>query len=605
MDARIVLALAVTLCAPALCTSTSAQGVSPRSVLVIHSGAETFPSNPILDEGIRGVLTSRSDVPINTFSEYWESDLFPGEEASRAFTDYIRRKYQGSRIDVVIVITDAALRLVLNHRGELFPDAPIVFLGLAAPDETIRRVGGGLTGLVVGIAYAETLTLALELQPSTECVFVVAKGDEQTLGAVRAEFPNVSRRVSLTYLNEETVPRLLAAVKAIPPGSVIVYIWHTQQDPGHLVYADKVARLVAEAAPVPVYGTSDLYIGSGVVGGVVRETRESGTRLGEMAVRILTGTRAQDIPIEVARVVPLLDWRQLRRWGISEARVPSGALIRFKEPSAWDQYKAYILGATMALLAQAALIGGLLVQRRKRRQAEVQVRGSQAELRASYERIRDVGSRLLNAQDTERSRIARELHDDISQQVALLTADLELLTGTVQTGSEELVNEAMNRAQGIAKSVHDLSHRLHPAKLRLIGLVPALHSLHRELSRPDLAIAFTHGNVPSTVLPDVTLCLFRVVQEALQNAIKYSKAHEISVHLHGGPEGLALAIVDDGVGFDVNTASGKGLGLISMEERLEAIGGTLKIRSKPGAGTRLEATVPLHVVQRSETGLTS
>jgi len=128
MDARIVLALAVTLCAPALCTSTSAQGVSPRSVLVIHSGAETFPSNPILDEGIRGVLTSRSDVPINTFSEYWESDLFPGEEASRAFTDYIRRKYQGSRIDVVIVITDAALRLVLNHRGELFPDAPIVFL---------------------------------------------------------------------------------------------------------------------------------------------------------------------------------------------------------------------------------------------------------------------------------------------------------------------------------------------------------------------------------------------------------------------------------------------------------------------------------------------
>ena len=94
------------------------------------------------------------------------------------------------------------------------------------------------------------------------------------------------------------------------------------------------------------------------------------------------------------------------------------------------------------------------------------------------------------------------------------------------------------------------------------------------------------------------MCLFRVVQEALQNALKYSKAHEVSVHLSGRPEGLSLTIVDDGVGFDVDAAWGKGLGLISMGERLEAIGGTLEIRSTPGAGTRLEVTVPIDVVKR-------
>ena len=224
----------------------------------------------------------------------------------------------------------------------------------------------------------------------------------------------------------------------------------------------------------------------------------------------------------------------------------------------------------------------------------VEARGS---LRTSYERIRDLGSRLLKAQETERSRIARELHDDINQQVALLTMDLDLVGGADPGDVKRLAAEARARAQEIAKSVHDLSHRLHPAKLRLIGLVAALQALRLELSQSGIAIAFTHDNVPSTLSPDLTLCLFRVVQEALQNAIKYSKAREVSVHLGGSPLGLTLSVVDDGVGFDVEAVWGKGLGLVSMKERLEAIGGSLEIRSSPGLGTRVEATVPLDVVQ--------
>ena len=599
--AGMTLGLAATLCAPTFCTSVSAQ-VGPRSVLVIHSGPETFPANPLLDAGIREVLASRPELSIDCFSEYLESDLFPGEQASQAFGDYLRRKYQGHRIDVVIAITDTALQFALNHREALFPDAPLIFSGLVGVDEASRSVGGGITGLRVGIAYAETLKLALELHPSTERVFVVAKGrDDQTLEAVRAEFSEFAPRVNITFLNEPTKPRLLAAIKAIPPRSVILYVWHHQQDPGHNLYPDEVARLVAQAAPAPVYGTSDFYVGSGIVGGVVRDTRETGTRLGEMAVRVLTGTRAQDIPIAGPRVVTFIDWRQLRRWGISEGRVPPGALIQFKQPSAWDRYKLYILAAMTLLLAQTALIAGLLIQRSRRRQAEEQARGSQAALRTSYERIRDLGARLLGAQEKERSRIARELHDDVSQQMALLEIDLKFLRGAVQGDRGELVDEALNRSQGIAKSVHDLSHRLHPAKLRLIGLVAALQGLQRELSQPNIGITFTHDNVPPTLPPDLTLCLFRVGQEALQNAVKYSQARQVSMCLSGVSEGLALTIVDDGVGFDVDAVWGTGLGLISMGERVEAIGGTFKVLSKPGAGTRVEVNAPVRAVEGTET----
>jgi signal transduction histidine kinase len=155
--------------------------------------------------------------------------------------------------------------------------------------------------------------------------------------------------------------------------------------------------------------------------------------------------------------------------------------------------------------------------------------------------------------------------------------------------------------QRIARSLHDLSYPLHPAKLHLTGLVPALQSLRHEVSKTEIAFAFTHNNVPSTLPPDLTLCLYRIVQEALQNAIKYSRAREVSVHLTCGSEGLALTIVDDGLGFDVKAAWGKGLGLISRRERLEAVGGTLQIRSSPGSGTRLEVRAPHHADQSVQT----
>jgi signal transduction histidine kinase len=246
------------------------------------------------------------------------------------------------------------------------------------------------------------------------------------------------------------------------------------------------------------------------------------------------------------------------------------------------------------LLAQTALIGGLLVQRVRRRRAEEGLVASQAKLRASYEQISDLGGRLIQAQEDERARVARDLHDDVGQQIALVVADLQRAADL----GERFARTALSRAHGLAKSVHELSHRLHPVKLRLLGLPAALNSLPQELSRPGVTITFTHANVPDALPEDVTLCLYRVVQEALQNAVKHSSAREILVHLQGGDAGLTATVVDDGAGFDVDAQFGKGLGLVSMTERLEAVGGTLKIRSAPGGGTRLKMTVPAAVAAR-------
>ena len=127
----------------------------------------------------------------------------------------------------------------------------------------------------------------------------------------------------------------------------------------------------------------------------------------------------------------------------------------------------------------------------------------------------------------------------------------------------------------------------------MIGLVAALEGLQREPIPGGIPTTFTHEHVPKNLPADVTLCLFRISQEALQNANKYSAADHVSLHLQGSATALSLTIADNGVGFDVDEAMGRGLGLVSMSERVDAVGGTLKIESKPGGGTRLEVTLPL------------
>jgi signal transduction histidine kinase len=288
-----------------------------------------------------------------------------------------------------------------------------------------------------------------------------------------------------------------------------------------------------------------------------------------------------------------VDWRQLRRWGLDESRVPAGVHVLFREPGVWDQYKRYIIGAVMLLLGQTALIAGLFVQRTKRRHAEL-------ELRVSYDRIRHLSRRLLGEQEAERARIARELHDDMSQRLAILSIELDRLrSDRLPLDSAKRLARAVETTQDISTSVRELSHRLHPSRLQLIGLVAALDNLRRDLSPPHLSVAFSHRDVPQEIDQHIALCLFRVAQEALANAVKHSDAGQVWIDLTGRPSSIALTITDDGKGFDVDSVPNAGLGLISMRERVESVGGVLEIHTTPDLGTRLTVTISTRASEAS------
>jgi PAS domain S-box-containing protein len=219
------------------------------------------------------------------------------------------------------------------------------------------------------------------------------------------------------------------------------------------------------------------------------------------------------------------------------------------------------------------------------------------ERRRSEEKLQTLRNRLTRTQEEERSRIARDLHDDIGQRLALLTIDLEQMKLASYRDGSELAKEleALVRTAGeITSDVHNVSRRLHPSQVELLGLAPALNNFCREFAnRNSMRIQFNSACLTYKLTEEASLCLFRVAQEAIRNVHKHSGCREALVELDEIADSLRLRISDRGTGFDPSVAeTSQGLGLLSMEERLRSMGGELLVHSRPGGGTCIEACIP-------------
>jgi signal transduction histidine kinase len=218
--------------------------------------------------------------------------------------------------------------------------------------------------------------------------------------------------------------------------------------------------------------------------------------------------------------------------------------------------------------------------------------------RLAEEELRNIGGRLINAQEDERKRIARELHDDVSQRLALLSLEIDRIRPDLLT-SHDCVKNGIERlatmTRELGSEIHRLSYQLHPFKLDHVGLNLSIQSLCAELSlNRDLEIKFRQKGFPAVLTNDVTLCVFRIAQELLHNVIKHSGASNADVALTKTASGLRLSVSDNGNGFDVDEAKKKKrLGLISIGERLRLVNGKLSIRSRPRQGTQIDILVPL------------
>jgi PAS domain S-box-containing protein len=219
------------------------------------------------------------------------------------------------------------------------------------------------------------------------------------------------------------------------------------------------------------------------------------------------------------------------------------------------------------------------------------------------EALKDLGGRLIAAQEEERRRVARELHDDFNQRLALLSVELEQLGQKIEKpiSLHRDVRRLQTQAQEIAAEIHRLSYKLHPSKLDHLGLAAAVKSLCAEITkRGEVKVEFHQSGFPAPLDNDITLCVFRIAQEGLRNCVKHSGAESARVVLTKTRNAVRLLVSDNGCGFNTKTAlMEKGLGFISMKERLHVLGGEINVYSKPSRGTRIEVSVPLKSKQES------
>jgi signal transduction histidine kinase len=575
-----------------------AKGSEPRLVVVLYpESSDGSPGNALVDRGIRSTFGSGSLERVEIHNEYLDVSRSPDSAYQADQARFLSRKYSGRKIDLVIAGLASGLDYASKYRDEAFPNAPIVFCAVDQKEVETRQLAPDVVGVPIKMDLAASLGLALGSLPNTQRVFVVvgkSKFDNDWEAESRERFHAFADKVELVYLAGLPMAQLLEQVGKLPENSLIYYLHVFEDGDGNVhMPADVVERLAA-AANAPMFSHVDSYIGRGIVGGRVFSFEAEGRHAAQLGLRILAGEKPERIGIQPASEnAYVFDGRQLDRWGISETSLPEGSAVRYKERNLWDRFKWQIATVIAVGVIQGLLITGLILQRYRRERAEKNLRDSQKELQ-------ELTGRLLGAQEAERRRIARELHDDFGQTLALLSVELDLLNQRQPSASAQLTPriEAMSeKVKQLSSSIHDLSHQLHPMKLEQLGLVAAVRGLCKELAQCHrLNIQFVHDNVPKVFPKAIALCLYRVAQEGLQNVIKHSRARHAAVELCGFDDAICLRIKDDGLGFDQSLlANREGLGLASMRERMRLVGGEVAIENLGGGGMQINARIPLRI----------
>ena len=601
--------------APAVCAQTPAK--TKRSVLILHWYGKDFPGNVEFEESFKRAVNG----PVDYFTEYLEEDRFPGKDHARLLHDYFRQKYANRHIDVVVAVTDAPLKFLLDYRNDLFPRSAIVFLAIKPPATEVRSTGPGMTGIVPVSTYKQTVDLALNLHPEAEQLFVVSgtpEHDKRLETIARNELRGYEDQITINYLTDLSTEELIAKTRSLPARSIILYAWQQSRDAqGQFVETWNILGSLSPAASAPIYGMGSANVGRGIVGGYVSGAEGNGKRMGEMVQRILNGERAQDIPVESAPAGPMFDWRQLRRWNISERSLPPGSIVRFTELSFWEQYKWRIIGVVSLLLLQSSFITVLLVERSRRRRARQALDQLNAELESRIE----MRTAELNAKSRELETFAYSVAHDLKAPLRGIDGFSQLLLDDYASRLDDEGRYFLQTIQSATDEMNQLIDdilaysRLERRELKTdrIELAPMIASLVEEKRREtaERPVDFKIDVNGATVRADAS-GLAQSLRNYVDNAIKFTgKVSEPCIEIGSKENGKSclLWVRDNGIGFDMkyhdrifdifqrlNLAEdypGTGIGLAIVRKAMERMGGRAWAKSEPGQGATFYLEIPL------------
>jgi PAS domain S-box-containing protein len=433
--------LVLVLAACCLLTQSVAAGSAKevRRVLIVHSLGFSSPATTLVDREIRATLEN-SPYQIELYTEALQGILFSDPASQMELRQGFIRKYRNRKPDLIIAVGPSPTMFMAEAHEEFGANTPIVFCAISEEQLGDLKLDSRFTGTWRTLDAAKTLDVALQLQPGTKHVVVVAGGvfwyDKRLEAIVREQLHNYESRFEFTYLTNLEMPTLLEQLKRLPEHTIIVYI-AISQDAAGTRFIDETQSLpmVVGAANAPVFVMEDTFVGQGTVGGYVTPYGDEGRVAGGIGVRILKGEKPQSIPIVRDANIYMFDWRALQRWGVREKALPSGSVVLYRQATVWESNKRYIIGVACLFVLETLLVLALIWQRSRRRKVEESLFE-----RLTFETLlSDLSTTFINLPE---ERVVSNLEESLGRMGALLQMDRITLYEFSQDRTELTVNFA-------------------------------------------------------------------------------------------------------------------------------------------------------------------
>ena len=583
----------------------------PRSVLIIDQYGPGLPFSAGISSGIRAAVISGSARRVSVYHEQLDLARFRGSDYEHSLNAHFRVKYRDRQVGVIIAVGPAALEYVLRSRAELWPEAPVVFTFVDKPAIAQLELPPDVTGNTLQSHPRDMVLVARTLVPDIKRIALVGDPPEnQTYYRdLKKEVPIVAADLEFIDLTGLTMTELRKRVAVLPDQTAILHTSIYSDGEGHsLIPADAVA-LVAEMANRPIVVDLDTHFGRGSVGGLITTSTSLGEAAAKLALRILNGESASNIPIKESELArPVFDWRQLKRFGISEANLPPGSEVRFRELTAWEQYRWQIMLIAAALVIQSTLIIWLYYEHRRRRYAEANSRTALAKF-ADMNRVATAGELTAS--------IAHEIKQPLAAMVTNANAGLRWLAKEMPDLDEtrdamKNVVSAGHRASEVIGSIQAMFKKDSQEKTTLdlnnviqdvLGLVQGELQMQgilvqSGLTRP-LPLVLGHKGQ----LQQVILNLVRNAADAMDTVSGRARVLRIKTAIHD-PDGVLLSVEDSGTGiapkdidrifelFFTTKSQGMGMGLSICRSIIEAHNGRLWASSGVDHGSVFNITLP-------------
>jgi len=595
-------------------SAKAGEGDRVKRILVLHSFHSILtPGYMEIDRGLKAGCRAVGGQPIEWDTEHLDLVRFGDTGYQDLIQDLLKRKYGlGQRpVNVVIPVFPAAIDFFLAHGKSILPGVPVLACGQLAGDHPNDPVNSMGTGTAMIIFSWENIPLVLNLHPAARrIVFVAGSGtlDRSILDLVKAALKDQNINAEINYLIDFSSKDLVEKIAGLPQEAVVICLTITRDNQGNPVLPRDGVAMVAQAARVPVYSLWENVLGDGIVGGYLIRFEEVARKTGELAAQILNGARPESLPPLRVSGTPMFDWRQLKRWGISEDRLPPGSIVRFRENTLWEEHAGKIVGVILLLVCQSLLIAALLIQRTRRRRAEMEARQRRDEL-AHVSRVATVGELT--------SCLTHELNQPLTAIVTNAQAALRFLLREIPDFME--VEGALREIAKDGKRSGEIMYRLRdllkkseidqaPLDLNAVAL-EVLALVQAEFTQAGVTLKHELTRDLPWVKGD-RVQLEQVVLNLLANALDAARSQSESppmVHLStwsgdGGEVHLQVRDVGSGLSpeilnrlfepFFTTKAKGMGMGLAVSKSIIEVHGGRIWAEPNQDRGAAFHISLP-------------